>query len=134
MAMTTFTPLARRRAASALTAAVELVTWNGGSDVGEISVGRSSFEKPTIPNLPLGRSKTFDGDHSLGVFPFASTILAETYGKRGQTVDGLAVIEEALTVVEKTGERFYEAEVYRIKGELTLQQESQKSKDKSQKF
>jgi predicted ATPase len=52
--------------------------------------------------------------------PSILVLLAETYGKRGQIVDGLAVIEEALTVVEKTGERFYEAEVYRIKGELTF--------------
>jgi predicted ATPase len=36
-------------------------------------------------------------------------------------------------MVDKTGERFYEAELYRLKGELTLQQESQKSKGKSQK-
>jgi len=53
-------------------------------------------------------------------WPFILVPVAETYGKRGQPEDGLAVIEEALTVVEKTGERFYEAELYRIKGELTL--------------
>ena len=35
---------------------------------------------------------------------------------------GLAVLAEALAVVDKTGERFYEAELYRLKGELTLQQ------------
>ncbi|HJY84995.1 MAG TPA: hypothetical protein VKK81_28425, partial [Candidatus Binatia bacterium] len=29
---------------------------------------------------------------------------------------------EALVVVDKTGERYYEAELYRLKGELTLQQ------------
>ena len=33
----------------------------------------------------------------------------------------------------KTGQRNYEAELYRLKGQLTLQQESQKSKGKSQK-
>ena len=32
------------------------------------------------------------------------------------------MLAEALTVVDKTGERFYEAELYRLKGELTLQQ------------
>ena len=36
-------------------------------------------------------------------------------------------------MVDKSGERFYEAELYRIKGELTLQQASQNSKGKSQK-
>jgi adenylate cyclase len=35
--------------------------------------------------------------------------------------------------VDKSGERFYEAELYRIEGMLTLQEASQKSKGKSQK-
>jgi len=32
------------------------------------------------------------------------------------------VLAEALATVNKTGERFYEAELYRLKGQLTLQQ------------
>ena len=32
------------------------------------------------------------------------------------------MLAEALAVVDKTGERVYEAELYRLKGELTLQQ------------
>jgi len=43
------------------------------------------------------------------------------------------VVAEALALVDKTGERVEEAELYRLKGELTLQQESQKSKAKTQK-
>jgi hypothetical protein len=34
---------------------------------------------------------------------------------------GLAAIAEALRLVDKNDERLYEAEVYRIKGELLLQ-------------
>jgi len=49
-------------------------------------------------------------------------LLAEAYGKAGQAEDGLAALAEALTVVDKSGERFYEAELYRLKGELTLAQ------------
>jgi predicted ATPase len=48
-------------------------------------------------------------------------LLAEAYGKARQAEGGLAVLAEALTVVDKTGERFYEAELYRLYGELTLQ-------------
>jgi predicted ATPase len=48
-------------------------------------------------------------------------LLAEAYGVAGQTEEGLTVLAEALTVVDRTGERFYEAELYRLKGELTLQ-------------
>ena len=48
-------------------------------------------------------------------------LLVEVYGKAGQAEDGLAVLAEAPTVVDKSGARFYEAELYRLKGELTLQ-------------
>jgi class 3 adenylate cyclase/predicted ATPase len=48
-------------------------------------------------------------------------LLAEVYGKAGQAEEGLAALAEALAVVDKNGERFYEAELYRLKGELTLQ-------------
>lgn len=48
------------------------------------------------------------------------TLLAETYGRSGQVDKGLATIAEALQLVEKNNERWYEAEVWRIKGELLL--------------
>ncbi|MBI3301053.1 MAG: AAA family ATPase, partial [Deltaproteobacteria bacterium] len=54
--------------------------------------------------------------------PYILALLAETYGKIGQTEEGLNALAEALATVDKTGERFYEAELYRLKGELTLQQ------------
>ncbi len=50
-------------------------------------------------------------------------LLAEAYGKVGQAEEGLTALAEALTVADKTGERFYEAELYRLKGELVLQSE-----------
>jgi tetratricopeptide (TPR) repeat protein len=49
--------------------------------------------------------------------------LARGYGGTGQVEDGLSAVAEALRLVEKNDERIYEAEVYRIKGELTLQKE-----------
>jgi predicted ATPase len=48
--------------------------------------------------------------------------LAEAYGKNGQAEEGLRLLAEALAHVDHTGERFWEAEVYRLKGELLLQQ------------
>ena len=39
-----------------------------------------------------------------------------------QDEEGLTVLAEALAAVNKSGERFYEAELYRLKGELTLKQ------------
>jgi predicted ATPase len=49
--------------------------------------------------------------------------LARAYGKVGRVEEGLAVLTEALTVVDNTGARAYEAELYRLRGELLLMQE-----------
>jgi DNA-binding NtrC family response regulator/predicted ATPase/class 3 adenylate cyclase len=46
--------------------------------------------------------------------------LAEGYLELGQAEEGLSMIAEALAVVHTAGERFYEAELYRLKGELLL--------------
>jgi predicted ATPase/class 3 adenylate cyclase len=53
------------------------------------------------------------------------TFLAEAYGHVGQTAEGLHVLAEALACAHTTGERCYEAELYRLKGELLLQSEDQ---------
>ena len=50
-------------------------------------------------------------------------LLADSYRKVGRTADGLVSIAEALTHVEKEHERFHEAELYRLKGELLLNDE-----------
>ena len=48
-------------------------------------------------------------------------LLAEACEGPGQGEEGLNALAEALMLVEKNGERLYEAELYRLKGELTLQ-------------
>ncbi|HLB78720.1 MAG TPA: hypothetical protein VJO72_16945, partial [Candidatus Dormibacteraeota bacterium] len=52
-------------------------------------------------------------------------LLAEAYGRAGQAEAGLAMLAEALEAVDKYGERFYEAELHRLKGELLLQQSAE---------
>src|SRR5262249_15733372 len=47
--------------------------------------------------------------------------LAEAYGHIGQAEEGLRLLAEVLTVVDK-GNRWYEDELHRIKGELLLRQ------------
>jgi predicted ATPase len=54
--------------------------------------------------------------------PFWLALLAEVYGKEGRVEEGLKILNEVLVTVQKTGERFYEAELYRLKGQLTLKQ------------
>src|SRR5262249_31590924 len=56
--------------------------------------------------------------------PHYLALLAEAYGTTSQLEEGLTVLTEALTLVHTTGERWYEPELYRLKGELLLQQSS----------
>ncbi|MBI3795363.1 MAG: tetratricopeptide repeat protein, partial [Deltaproteobacteria bacterium] len=63
--------------------------------------------------------------------PHFLALLAEAYGKQGQAEEGLRVLTEALTPANKNEDRYYEAELYRLKGELTLRQENQKANGKS---
>src|SRR5262249_9594232 len=49
-------------------------------------------------------------------------LLTEAHRTLGEPEAGLAVLKEALTHVNTTGERWYEPELYRLKGELLLQQ------------
>ena len=53
--------------------------------------------------------------------------IAEALSKAGQTEEGLRVLEEALAVTDRTGERYYEAELYRLKGELLLMQSTSRA-------
>ncbi|HEY7493264.1 MAG TPA: AAA family ATPase, partial [Candidatus Tectomicrobia bacterium] len=50
--------------------------------------------------------------------PYFLALLAEAYWSAGQAEGGLSVLTEALRLVENTGERWYQAELYRLKGEL----------------
>jgi predicted ATPase len=52
--------------------------------------------------------------------PHYLTLLAEASGLLGQPEGGLTALEEAMTLIEKTSERYYEAELHRQRGELLL--------------
>jgi len=54
--------------------------------------------------------------------------LAEAYGIAGQIEKGLEFMSQALAEVERGGERYYEAELYRIKGELLLRKAKRKDR------
>jgi predicted ATPase len=58
-----------------------------------------------------------------GIFvPYFLSSLARAYARNGQIGDGLETIAEALDRVEQTGERIWEAELYRLKGRLIVDQ------------
>jgi DNA-binding winged helix-turn-helix (wHTH) protein/predicted ATPase len=53
-------------------------------------------------------------------WPFFLAVLAEAAARGGRTEEGLAAVAEGLEVAEKQGEHLYDAELYRLKGELLL--------------
>ena len=54
--------------------------------------------------------------------PYFCTLLAEVCDQLGHTEEGLQLLAEAHTLVEQHEERAWEAEVYRLRGVLLLQQ------------
>jgi predicted ATPase len=56
--------------------------------------------------------------------PYFLALLADVRGTIGEPEAGLAVLAEALTLTDTTGQRWYAAELYRLKGALLLQQSS----------
>ena len=53
--------------------------------------------------------------------PFFQTLLAEALGLAGAWPEGLALLADAWARVQAGGERWYEAELHRVRGELLLQ-------------
>ena len=53
--------------------------------------------------------------------PYYLALLAETSAKVGQTAEGLEALAEALATVAQSRVRWWEAELYRLRGELLLQ-------------
>jgi predicted ATPase len=59
-------------------------------------------------------------------------LLAEGHLAAGEANVGLKALAEALDMVAQSQERFYEAELYRLKGELTLQSQGRRPRTKIQ--
>ena len=60
------------------------------------------------------------------ILPHFLGLLVEAFAKAGQVEEGLRVLDEALAVVHRNGEKYYLAELYRIKGELLLLQATER--------
>jgi class 3 adenylate cyclase/tetratricopeptide (TPR) repeat protein len=103
-------------------------TVRGGAltEQGQVEEGIAQLQQSLAAFRAMGAE---GGTAWIGFLPW----LAAAYARAGRVEEGLSVVAEALAFVDKTEGRFSEAELYRLKGELTLQEASQKSKGKSQK-
>jgi predicted ATPase len=59
--------------------------------------------------------------------PFFLAHLAEAYAQAGNPAAAVAALAEALELVDKTGERWWAAELYRLRGELLRRAEGRKA-------
>ena len=56
------------------------------------------------------------------IVPYHLSLLAATHGSRGQAAKGLRVLTEARLLAERHAERWWEAELYRLTGDICLKQ------------
>ena len=54
--------------------------------------------------------------------PHFAGMIAEVYGEAARVEEGLAAVSEGLALVNETGERYYGADLHRLRGELLLLQ------------
>ncbi len=81
------------------------------AEVGQAQEGLTQIRKGIVNWRGIGQE--LQVPHFLG-------LLAEAHGRANEPEQGLEALTEALTIVERTGERFWEAELQRVYGELSL--------------
>jgi predicted ATPase len=81
--------------------------------LGRVSEGIAQLRKGITDCASLGE---------LCYLPGELRSLAEAKAKAGHPEKGLSILDEALTLVEETDERHWEAELHRLRGELLLMQ------------
>jgi predicted ATPase len=90
--------------------------------LGWVSVNRGNVDQG-IEQMRRGMEAYLDTGAEL-LRPYFIGLLAEAFAAKGSVERGLTLLDEALEIVDKTGERFYEAELYRLKGELLVRSHS----------
>ena len=63
--------------------------------------------------------------------PYFLSLLAEAYEAGGKIEQGIETLNQALDLVEKADDRFYVAELYRLKGEFLLQRDDPRGAETS---
>jgi DNA-binding winged helix-turn-helix (wHTH) protein/predicted ATPase len=93
------------------------------SEQGQREEGMAQIQQSMVATHALG--------HVMGR-PYFLTLLAEASSKAGQVAEGTQMLTEALKLGQSTGEGMQLAEIYRLKGELTLQSKVQGPKSEVQ--
>jgi class 3 adenylate cyclase/predicted ATPase len=106
-------------AAAKLSAEQDFAYWMIWSSVmrGWVMTQRGQIENG-IAQMAEGAA-TFRATGAEVMAPYFLGLLAEGHGKGGQYGEGLRVLDEALAVVNRSRECWWEAELYRLKGEFT---------------
>jgi predicted ATPase/DNA-binding winged helix-turn-helix (wHTH) protein len=92
---------------------------------GKLSVMRGDFEAATL--LLRTALDTCDQTEWRICYPEFMGALAEGLAGSGQPTEALATVDQGLATAERGGERWYVAELLRIKGELLLQKSGDRS-------
>jgi len=92
------------------------------ADLGDVAAG--------VDEMRLGYELWTDSG-AVATTPFYLAMRAEGLALGHRPEDGLALLEQALAIVNRTGERYYEAEIRRLIGQLTLQSAARAGLDRS---
>ncbi len=89
--------------------------------------GWAMFEQGGSAEAIAEIRKGIDASRATGaglLVPYFLTLLAGAHGQLGQAEDGLVATAEGLADVARTGERLWEAELHRLKGQLLFESNS----------
>jgi predicted ATPase len=91
-----------------------------GQILGGAALARRGTAEKGVPQIKSGIAKWRAIGAQISV-PYFLSLLAEGYAKSGQPKKGLQILTEAVALTNNTEERWWEAELYRLKGILTLE-------------
>lgn len=99
--------------------------WKGWAEV-KLEQGNEGF---TLMHQSMDRLSEMGGEKGLNLpQSYLLALMAEACRKAGRVDEGLAHVAEAVEIVQKTGVRWNEAELYRLQGELILKRTGRRAK------
>jgi predicted ATPase len=110
----------REDAVIALSAERELSFWSWwASIIRGWAVAQQKEGAEGVAQIREGLAAVRTGGTELSL-PWGLALLAEALGNEGQTENALTLLDDGLAVAAKNGDLLYEAELYRLRGELLL--------------